>query len=212
MNRVLQRLRQENKEFITSEELKKYCEEFYFNYRIISNYLITRGFLLKIFDDIYYVKSIEENRKNSLKYSVLELMEKALSIKKIKNWYYGLYTALKLINIDYKTKDNYFYLINDKIFEQKPIKVLGKKFRFLLFKNDLFNFGILNNKVRYSDLEKTILDLIYLWEINHFNENKIIIEISKLLDGVLEEKILKYSEYYPKSNQNILKKALAKLY
>jgi hypothetical protein len=69
---------------------------------------------------------------------------------------------------------------------------------------------MINKKVKYSDLEKTILDLIYLWEYNHTNEKIILIKLSKLLvlDGILEEKILKYSQYYPKSNKNILKKAL----
>ncbi|MFX1427302.1 MAG: hypothetical protein ACFFBE_12680, partial [Promethearchaeota archaeon] len=202
----------DNKDFITSEELKKYCEDLYFNYNMISNYLISRGYLLNILDNIYYVKTLEEFNQNKIKYSVLELVEKALRKKRIKNWYYGLYTALRLINIDYKNKDEFFYLINDKIEGQKPIKILGKEFRFLRFKNTFFNFGILNKKVRYSNLEKTILDLIYLWEINHLNENKIIIEISKLMDGILEEKILKYSKYYPKSNQKILKNALAKFF
>jgi hypothetical protein len=210
MIQVLKKIRQDNKNFITSEELKKYCEDLYFNYKMISNYLISRGYVINILDNIYYVKTFEEFNQNKINYSVLELVEKALKKMRIKHWYYGLYTALKLINIDYKNEDEYFYIINDKIEGQKLIKILGKEFRFLRFKNTFFNFGILKKKARYSDLEKTILDLIYLWEINHLNETKIIIEISKLLDGILEEKILKYSKYYPKSNQEILKKALEK--
>jgi hypothetical protein len=210
MIRVLKKIRQDNIEFITSEELQNYCEDLYFNYKMISNYLISRGYLLNILDNIYYVKKIDEVNQKKIKYSVLELVEKALKKKKIKNWYYGLYTALRLSNIDYRNKNRYFYLINDKIEVVKPIKILGKKFRFLRFKNTFFNFGIMNNKVRYSDLEKTILDLIYLWEINHIDENKIIIEVLKLLDGILEERIIEYSKYYPKSNQIIMKKALEK--
>ena len=85
---------------------------------------------------------------------------------------------------------------------------MGKKFRFFRFKDDLFNFGIINGKVKYSDLEKTILDFVYLWEYNHRNERTILVELSKLLDGTSKEKILDYSQYYPKSNINILKKAL----
>ncbi|MFX1553716.1 MAG: hypothetical protein ACFFBV_07290, partial [Promethearchaeota archaeon] len=104
-----------------------------------------------------------------------------------------------------------FYIINDHIFETKPVKILGKKFRFLRFKNALFNFGIISNKIKYSDLEKTILDLIYLWNYNHMNENRLLIELSKLLDGISKEKILEYSQYYPKSNKKLLKKALNKL-
>lgn len=210
MIRVLKKIRQENKEFISYEELKKYSKELYYNHRVISNYLISRGYLVNVLDNIYYVKTIDEIRKNTLKYPILELVAKALKQKRVKNWYYGLYTAFELLNIDYENQDEYLYIINDRFLINKPIEILGKKFRFLKVKNAFFNFGTINKKVKYSDLEKTILDLIYLWEYNHINEKIILIKLSKLLDldGILEEKILKYSQYYPKSNKNILKKAL----
>lgn len=210
MNRVLSKIRQDNKEFVTSEELKEYCKELYFNYKIISDYLISRGYLLNILDDIYYVKSVDEITKNELKYSHLELVANGLRLKHVKNWYYGLYTALDLVDISYDHQDEFFYIINDQILQNKPIKILGKNFRFLRFKDVLFNFGIIKKKVRYSDLEKTILDLIYLWQSNQKNENRILNEISKLLDGISEEKILEYSQYYPESNKKLLEKALNK--
>lgn len=213
MIRVLKKIRQDNKEFISYEELKKYSKELYFNHRVISNYLISRGYLVNILDNIYYVKTIDEISQNMLKYPILELVAKALKRKHVKNWYYGLYTAFELLNSDYENQDEFLYIINDRFLINKPIKILGKKFRFFKVKNAFFKFGIINKKVKYSDLEKTILDLIYLWEYNHINENIILIDLSKLLvlDGILEEKILKYSQYYPKSNKNILKKALKNL-
>jgi hypothetical protein len=211
MNRVLTRIREDKKEFITSETLKKYCRVLYYNHRLVSNYLISRGFLVNILDDIYYVKTIDEINKNMLKYSILEIVGKALKHKGVKNWYYGLYTALELINNDYENQEEYIYLINDRFLKRKPMKILGKKFRFLRFKNAFFNFGIINGKVKYSNLEKTILDLIYLMDYNHINENRMLIELSKLLDGIIKEKILKYSQFYPQSNKSILKKVLKKL-
>ena len=211
MIRVLKKIKQDNKEFVTSEELQIYSKDLYLDYRTISNYLVTRGFLLNILDDIYYVKSEEEILQNKLNYSILELVGKGLNLKGVKNWYFGLYTALNLINIEYEHENDMFYLINDQIIKEKPIKILGKNFRFLTFKNALFNFGIIDNKVKYSDHEKTILDLIYLWQYNHMNESRILIEAYKLLDGISEEKILDYSQYYPSSNRNVLKKALNKL-
>ncbi|MFX1312417.1 MAG: hypothetical protein ACFFHD_07370 [Promethearchaeota archaeon] len=212
MNRVLNKIRQDKKEFITSDELKKYCEELYCNYFRISDYLISRGFLLSILDDIYYVKTANEINQNKLKYSFFKLLSKALEFKRINNWYFGLYTALDLLDIEYDHQENnYFYLINDKILNNQPTNILGKTFRFLRFKNSLFDFGIVNDKTRYSDQEKTILDLIYLWEYNHMNDNRIIIEVSKILDGISEEKILEYSQYYPESNRKLLKKALNRL-
>ncbi len=210
MNRVLNKIRQDKKEFITNDELRKYCIELYYNPRLVSDYLISRGFLVNILDDIYYVKSIDEVTKNILKYTILELVAKALNHIGVNNWYYGLYTALDLVNIDYENHEGYIYLINDRLLKRKHIKILGKKFRFLRFKNAFFNFGIINGKVKYSDLEKTILDLIYLMDFNHINENRILIELSKLLDGIIKKKIIKYSQYYPDSNKSILKKVLRK--
>lgn len=211
MNRVLTRIREDKKKFITSETLKKYCRDLYYNHRLVSNYLISRRFLVNILDDIYYVKTIDEVNKDIIKYSILEIVGKALKHKSVKNWYYGLYTALELINNDYENQEEYIYLINNRFLKRKPMKILGKKFRFLRFKNAFFNFGIINGKVKYSNLEKTILDLIYLMDYNHINENRMLIELSKLLEGIIKEKILKYSQFYPQSNKSILKKVLKKL-
>ena len=211
MHRVLKKIKQDNKEFVSSEELQDYSKDLYFDYRTISDYLLTRGYILNIIDNIYYVKTEEEILKKKLKYSILELVAKGLNIKNIKNWYFGLYTALTINHVEYEHDNELFYLINDQILKAKPIKILGKDFRFLTFKNALFNFGIINDKIKYSDHEKTILDLIYLWHYNHMNESRILIETSKLIKGISEERILGYSQYYPESNRKLLKKALNKV-
>jgi hypothetical protein len=208
MNRVLNKIRQDNREIITLEEIKNYCKEMYFNYKIISNYLISRKFLIKIFDDIFYVKTTDEINQNKLKVPVSELLGKALELKNIDKWYYGLYTALKLNGIKFPHEDKFCYLINNRILINKPFKILGKKYRFLRFQDNLFNFGIINGKIKYSDPEKTILDLLYLWDYSQKTENRIIVELSKLLNGSSKEKLIEYSEFYPKATINILKKAL----
>ncbi|MFX0004526.1 MAG: hypothetical protein ACFFAA_12635 [Promethearchaeota archaeon] len=208
MNRVLKQIRKDNQKFITSEEIKEYCDKLYLNYNTSSDYLISRGYLVNVLEDIYYVKSIDEMRRKKIKYSLLELVAKSLKVKRVKNWYFGLYTALNLNHVEHGHQDEFLYIINDQLIKNEPIKIFGKDFRVLRFKNALFEFGIIKNKIRYSDHEKTILDLIYLWEYNHINENKIVIEISKLLDGISKEKILSYSQYYPESNQKLLEKAL----
>ncbi|MFW9782325.1 MAG: hypothetical protein ACFFFB_08590 [Candidatus Heimdallarchaeota archaeon] len=207
----MKKISEDDKEFITSEELENYCQKFYYNHKTIGNYLISRGYLLNVLDNIYYVKNYDEICQNKLKYSFLELVGKALKYKRIVNWYYGLYTALEILNIDYDKQNQFFYLINDKFASNKPVKILGRTFRFLRFKNALFDFGIIKKKLRYSDLEKTIMDLIYLWEHNQINENQILVQLHNLLNGMKKAKILKYSKYYPKSNQDLIKKALKKI-
>jgi hypothetical protein len=208
MTRVLDIIKQDDKKFITSEEIKQYCDELYLNYKLSSDYLISRGYLVNVLEDIYYVKSNDEFEEKKIKLSLLELVGKSLKFKNVKNWYFGLYTALTLNKVNYTQPDDFFYLINDVIMNNSPITIMGKKFRFLRFKNALFNFGIINTKINYSDHEKTILDLLYLWDSNHINENRIIIDISKLLDGISKEKILAYAQNYPDSNQKLLKKAI----
>ncbi|MFW9825429.1 MAG: hypothetical protein ACFFE4_20980 [Candidatus Thorarchaeota archaeon] len=208
MNRIINRLRQDNKEFVTYEELRKYCKELYYNYKIISNYLISRGYLVKILDDIFYLKTDDEIIQKKMKYSKLELVAMALKFSNISNWYYGLYTALELNNINYETNDKFCYIINDRFSKIRPKKILGKKFRFLILKNEFFNFGIKNGVIKYSDPEKTILDLIYVWNYSKINENKILVRLHKLLDGISEEKIIKYLQYYPESTKAILEKGL----
>lgn len=208
MIRILKNLRQNGKEFVTSEELKDYSQQLYFNYRNVIKYLISHKYILKIFDDIYYVKSFDEIEKDGLKYTILEVMAKSLEVKGIKCWYYGIYTALDLLKIKSDHQDKFIYLINNKILKNKPIMILDHQFRFLRLKDIFFNFGIIKNKIKYSDLEKTVLDFIYLWKYNRIHKQKIIIKISKFLNRISEEKILDYAQNYPKSNRKILKEAL----
>ncbi len=208
MTRILESIKEDNKKFITSEEIKQYCDEMYLNYKLSSDYLVSRGYLVNILEDIYYVKSNDEFEEKKIKLSLLELVGRSLKLKNVRNWYFGLYTALTLNKVNYAPQDDLFYLINDVIMNNNPMTIMGKKFRFLRFKNALFGFGVINNKINYSDHEKTILDLLYLWDSNNINENRILIDITKLLNGISKEKILDYAQYYPESNQRLLKKAI----
>ena len=67
MNRVLNQLSKENKKFFTSEELKNQCNDLYIDYRRTMDYLISRGHLVQIIEDIYYMKTISEISKNQLR-------------------------------------------------------------------------------------------------------------------------------------------------
>lgn len=181
MSRIIENLRKDNKNFITFKELKEYSKDFYYDYKIHVKYLISRRIILKIFDNIYYVKNEGEIEDGKLHLSALEILAKGLKKKGINNWYYGLYTALELNNINYDHEEKFFYVINSKFSANKPIIVLDEQFRFLKFKNKLFNFGIINNDINYSNPEKTLLDLIYIWKYNQIHKQKIIIEILKLI-------------------------------
>jgi predicted transcriptional regulator of viral defense system len=158
---LLKKLYLSGKEFVTGEEIKNFCRTMNLDYKNTVNYLLRRGYLLRIFRGIFYLKSLDEIKFGKSKYNHLELVSKGLELKKVKNWYFALYTALKLNNL---THEHFAvdYVVSDKIFRQKSIEIAGYKFKFIKLKPDLFKFGIIKNSIRYSDPEKTILDFIYV--------------------------------------------------
>lgn len=193
----------DGKELVTSEEIKEYCNFLNLKYENVINYFISRGYLSRIFRGIFYVKSLEELKFGKRKYSYLELVKKGLELKKTKNWYFSLYTALKLNNVthEYFTID---YVISENMYRSKLINIENRKFKFIKLKPDLLNFGIIENGFRYSDLEKTILDFIYIWIYNNIQRKKILIDATEFVDDMSEEKIRIYAEKYPNSVKEIV--------
>ena len=100
MNRILNQLSKENKEFFSSGELKNHCDNLYIDYRRTMDYLTSREHLVQIIEDIYYLKNINGISENQTKYSILEFIAKGLEEKQINNWYFGLYTALNINKIN----------------------------------------------------------------------------------------------------------------
>lgn len=197
----------EGKEFVKSDEIKEYCNLLNLNYEKVIRYFISRGYLLRIFRGIFYVKNLEELKFGLKKYSHLELVSKGLDLKGIKNWYFSLYTALKLNNVthEYFTID---YVISENLYRNKPIHIDNHKFKFMKIKPDLLNFGIIKNGFRYSDLEKTILDFIYIWIYNSIPRKKILIDVSEYTNNLSEKRIRNYAKKYPNSVKEIVEEIL----
>ena len=127
---------------------------------------------------------------------------KGLELKGIKNWYFGLYTSFKLKNMAHETFA-VDYVVNDQLFRAKPISIAGYKFRFLKFSPKLMKSGIVEDTLRHSDIEKTILDFIYLWRYNGVQKEKIILDISDWAKNCSVKKIKEYADNYPKTIQEI---------
>lgn len=204
MNLLLKKLYLEKKEFVTSPLLKQYCKTLKLDYDSTIKYLLSAGYLIRIFRGIFYVKTLEETKLNQSKYNPWELVAKGLELKKVTEWYFGLNTALKLNNITHE----YFtveYVINDKIFRAKPIAIAGYKFKFIKFKPNLIKFGIKKKGIlRYSDYEKTILDSIYLKKYKGVPDKKIILGLLKWPKKFSKNKIKSYLKYYPKTISKII--------
>ena len=201
-NFLLKKLKIDKKEYVTSEELKHYCKSMGLNYEITIRHLVTRGYLTRIFKGIFYVKTLDEVKLGMFKYRNPELVAKGLELKGIKNWYFGLYTALKFNNMTHESF-SIDCVINDKLLRSKPINIAGYKYKFIKLSPKLMQFGIIEDNLKYSDPEKTILDFIYIWRYNGVPREKIILDVSEWAKDISSEKTIKYSINYPKTVQEI---------
>ena len=195
---ILRKLRLEDKELVTSEELREICSNLGIKYESAIRHLIPRGHLIRIFRGVFYVTSPEEALTKRQRYSHLELVSKGLKVKGVKDWYFGLYTALKLNNM---THEHYAmdYVINKEIQRSNPMDIAGYRFRFVKIKPRLLRFGVVGKKLRHSDPEKTILDFIYLWRYNGMPDQRITLSVKEWANNIDEAKLKNYSQHYPKT-------------
>ncbi len=204
-NLIMKRLWIEKRKFVKSEELKALCKELNKDYTRTINYFLARKYLIRIFKGIFYVRSIEEIKFDKIDTSHLDLVTSGLKLKGIKNWYFGLYTALKLNNLthEYFTVD---YIINDKIFRAKEVNIAGYKIKFIKIKPSLI-FGIKEkNNIRFSNVEKTILDFIYIERYRSIPEDKILLDVSEFIPKANKTKVFEYLEKYPKTVSEIIER------
>jgi predicted transcriptional regulator of viral defense system len=209
MSLLRRKLWMDKKEFVTAEELKCYCKTRKLNYEMVVRYFGMRGYLVRIFRGIFYVKSLEEAKLGRSPYNHLELVARGLELKKVSNWYFGLHTALKLNNMTHETfavED----VINDKLFRANPFTIAGYKFKFSKLSSALLDFGIkkAENGVRYSDREKTVLDFIYVWRYNGIPEDKIAADVRGWAKGTSREKLRVYAKKYPKTVAEIAERVV----
>lgn len=204
---LMKKLHMEGKDFATATEMKKYCEGMDIRCDTAVRYLLSRGHLVRVFRGIFYVKSPDEMEMGGSRLSPMELVAKGLEMKGVKNWYFGLHSALKLNNITHEhfaVED----VINDSIFRSSPMTVAGSKFKFWKIKPSLTSFGVTGDGLRHSDPEKTILDFIYMWRARGTPEEKIILDVSEWAKTASPAKAKRYSGHYPKTVADILKRVM----
>lgn len=203
---LLKKLRLDGKEFVTAKELAAYCKSTGIDYDIAIRHLIPRGYLVRIFKGIFYLKSLEEIELGRPKYDYLHLVAKGMELKRVGAWYFGLHTALKLNNM---THEHFAVdeVVNDTIFRAAPTKIAGYRFRFIKLSPRIFGFGTIEAAgIRHSDPEKTLLDFIYVWRYNSVEEGRIYSDISEWTDGISMRKLRAYAEKYPKTVREIAEK------
>lgn len=114
-------------------------------------------------------------------------------------WYFGLYTALRLIGVTHEFSDTIFVL-NDRNFRSREVTVGGEKVRFVKLSPDLLGFGVVERSgAKFSDLEKTLLNLIYISRYRSVPEERIASTIEEYARGAETTKIREYLKSYPKT-------------
>jgi len=201
---IVRKLELTDKKFIARKELRSYCKELKLDYYTAIRYLTSNSYLIRILRGIFYIKSIEERRLKKININYIDALKEALSIKGVK-WYFGLESAIKLNNLTHE----YFAIetvITDSMFRPRPIEILGTKVKFVKIRKDLLNFGLIGKDFKHSDIEKTLLDIIYLGKYNNFSEEVIRNKILDLLKNCEKGKLMKYAGYYTKTVSNFLRK------
>ncbi len=165
MNKIDTIIREAKGKILTRKDFDSFAAKYNFDKERLRRVMLNKGYFITIFRGIYYLKSYEEKKLNSLKYSPYELLALGLKKKKIK-WYFGLNTALKFLNLTHEVFPVNI-IINDAFNRTKSMKIAGSSFIFIKLKPSLF-FDLkeikTNNKIAlyHSSLEKTLLDMIYL--------------------------------------------------
>jgi len=191
---------------ITREELREVCRRFGQDPKYIVNYYISQGYLIRILRGVYYVKTFEEYKFGRTP-DPLILIAKAMNKLKLK-WYFGLYTALRLNGATHEYYSRIF-LITPVITRPKPVTILGEKAQFVKLKESLMGFGVIKHgEIQYSDLEKTLLDFIYLKRYNkRLNADAVVREY---ITKARKEKLIEYSKAYPNSVQREVEAIVSK--
>jgi len=190
---------------VTKDELRETFKKFKANADSTVNFMISYGYFVRILRGLYYVKTLQEFklRKSIDAYKIISLGLNKLGIE----WYFGLYTALRLNGATHEYFDTIF-ILNNSIFRPKEISIAGEKVRFLKVKNKLFGFGIKSkNSIKFSDLEKTLLDIIYLSRYRSVPEEKIISTLEEYGTKANKNRIKAYLKFYPKSVASVVKNA-----
>jgi predicted transcriptional regulator of viral defense system len=190
---------------VMREDLETVCERFSAHTSSTVNFMISYGYLVRILRGLYYVKTIEEfGLKKALNvYTILSAGMEKLGI----SWYFGLYTSLKLSGLSHEYVDTLF-ILNESIFRPKVIKVMGEKVKFIKLKPKLFGFGtITEDYIKFSDIEKTLLDFVYVSKYRSVLEARIISVLEDYSKHADADKITDYLQFYPKTVGKVAKNA-----
>jgi len=190
---------------VLRDEVSDVCVKFGVDAANVINYMIRYGYFVRILRGVYYVKTLEEFKLGRAVdvHRVVSLGMDRLGLE----WYFGLYTALRLNGMTHEFHNTTF-IINNRIFRPKEITIAGSKVKFIKLKERLFGFGVKEKDgLKFSDPEKTILDFIYIFRYRGVPEGRIISMVEEYATHIHGEKLKEYLRFYPKSVGKVVKDA-----
>ena len=194
---IWKKLLVEKQKVVLSSEIRTWSRDLEKNEWNTIRYLQRHKYIVRILRGIFYVRSPDERERDYFERSIYEMITEALKVKGVKNWYFGLETALKLNNMTHEYFDIDF-VITDSYRTTKVIKILDSNFKFIKRSKKFFQFGIIKkNKLIYSDAEKTVLDIAYNGYINNFDIKHLSASIKEYINKLDMVKISDYLDYYP---------------
>ncbi len=183
------------KRYVSSEELEALCNRLGLNYYAARAYLVANNYAKRIVRGFFYVPTIEERKLRTGGPDPLEAMARAMEYKKA-NWHFGLETAIKL-NLETHEHFAVDYVVSDSVFRAKPITVLGRKIKFVKLKKSLLGFGVKKKGLlKYSDLEKTLLDIAYVKKYRGESDESVKSYLSEWAEHASKKKLEKYAKHY----------------
>ena len=88
------------------------------------------------------------------------------------------------------------------------IRINGEDVKFIKLKKELFGFGVVEkNELLYSDLEKTLLDMVYLARYRSVAEERTVSILREYGGKARKERMKEYLKFYPKSVERVVRNA-----
>lgn len=205
---LARKLALKNERFAADTTIREYCKGLGLDYDSAIGYLLRHGYARRILRGFFYVPTVDERKFKTEKVSHLEAIARAMEYKGVKNWYFGLETALKLNNVthEYFTLD---YVISAGIFRSKPITVLGHGVKFVKLSSRLFGFGIKKRPLPFSDVEKTILDMVHIGRYGGKSMERMEDEAAELCKHISKRKMKEYAKHYSKPVRDFVERIVA---
>jgi hypothetical protein len=205
---IWRKLRVDGSKVVTSEHVRQISQSMGKDYTRSLRYLLEHDYLVRIFRGIFYVNSPDERDAGTPDRPVLRIVAEALALKSVKHWYLGLETALRINGLTHE----YFtvnYIITDSYRTTKIIRIADARYQFLKWSGSHFQSGIRREyELKFSDKEKTVLDLVYKRYLDSRDERNAIspfIEYEKMLE---KAKVRQYLVEYPAKIQELVRKML----